>query len=79
LSTLTDVLASVKKLKEEADRLEVSVARTNRSVDVEKTKLKSFIEKIRKELRLGASDFFDLWFKSAHTGQFFLNIAVAKN
>ncbi len=71
LSTLTDVLSSVKKLKEEADRLEVSVARTNRSVDVEKTKLKSFIEKIRKELRLGASYFFDLWFKSAHTGQFF--------
>ena len=46
-------MRSVKRLKEEAERLESFVAATDRKAEAEKSKLKSFINKVRKELHLG--------------------------
>ena len=51
--TLSDVLRSVKKLKEETERLESKLNQTDRQVQIEKAKLNSFIAKIQQELLMG--------------------------
>ena len=53
LVTLSDVLRSVKKLKEETERLESKLNQTDRQVQIEKAKLNSFIAKIQQELLMG--------------------------
>ena len=46
-------MRSVKRLKEDAERLESFVPATDQKAEAEKSKLKSFINKVRKELHLG--------------------------
>ena len=57
LVTLSDVLRSVKKLKEETERLESKLNQTDRQVQIEKAKLNSFIAKIQQELLMGKKHF----------------------
>lgn len=59
LATLSDVVRSVKNLKDEAERLETVLSKTDRDLDQEKGKLKSFIDKIQKELHMGESAYFN--------------------
>ena len=68
LVTISDVVKSVKNLKEEAERMETILNKTDRELDVEKGKLKSFIDKIQRELHIGESAHFIRTFLSSWGG-----------